>query len=178
MDEAKADNSNALAMNLLQFCVKLSRWNPLFPEASISNVCCPCALCCLYQTVPPSHYNDVTWASWHLKSPATTLFVQLFIQVYIKEKMKPMMTSSNGNVSMLLAICAGNSVVTGPFVRGFHRRPGVGVTKAPFANFSVSKIFDLAKVPVRFPESHSYLTGVTAAELRRHLPNINEIFNS
>ena len=26
--------------------------------------------------------------------------------------------------------------------------PGVGVTKAPFANFSVSKIFDLAKVPV------------------------------
>ena len=42
----------------------------------------------------------------------------------------------------------------------------VGVTKALFANFSISKIFDLAKVPVRFPESHSYLTGVTAAELR------------
>ena len=57
-------------------------------------------------------------------------------------------------------------------------RPGVGVTKAPFANFSVSKIFDLAKVTVRFHESHSYLTGVTAAELRRHLPNINVIFNS
>ena len=57
-------------------------------------------------------------------------------------------------------------------------RPGVGVTKAPFANFSVSKIFNLAKVPVRFPESHSHLTGVTAAELRRHLPNINVIFNS
>ena len=56
--------------------------------------------------------------------------------------------------------------------------PGVGVTKAPFANFSLSKIFDLAKVPVRFPESHSYLTGVTAAELRRHLPNMNAIFNS
>ena len=60
----------------------------------------------------------------------------------------------------------------------FITSPGVGVTKAPFANFSVSKIFDLAKVPVRFPESHSYLTGVTAAELRRHLPNINAIFNS
>ena len=28
--------------------------------------------------------------------------------------------------------------------------PGVGVTKAPFVNFSVSKIFDLAEVPVRF----------------------------
>ena len=58
------------------------------------------------------------------------------------------------------------------------RWTGVGVTKAPFANFSVSKIFDLAKVPVRFLESHSYLTGVTAAELRRHQPNINVIFNS
>ena len=55
---------------------------------------------------------------------------------------------------------------------------GAGVTKVPFANFSVSKIFHLAKVPVRFPESHSYLTGVTAAELRRHLPNMNAIFNS
>ena len=57
-------------------------------------------------------------------------------------------------------------------------RCGVGVTKAPFVNFSVSIFFDLAKVPVRFPESHSYLTGVTAAALRRHLPNINVIFNS
>ena len=33
---------------------------------------------------------------------------------------------------------------------------GVGVTKAPLVNFSVSKIFDLAKVHVRFLESHSY----------------------
>ena len=32
-------------------------------------------------------------------------------------------------------------------------------------NFSVSKIFDLAKVPVTFFESHSYLTGVATAEL-------------
>ena len=55
---------------------------------------------------------------------------------------------------------------------------GVGVNKAPFVNFSVSKIFDMAKVHVRFFESHPYLTGVTAAELRRHLPNINVIFNS
>ena len=55
---------------------------------------------------------------------------------------------------------------------------GVGVTKAPFVNFSVSKIFDLAKVYVILLESHSYLTGVTAAELRRHPSNINAIFNS
>ena len=55
--------------------------------------------------------------------------------------------------------------------------PGVGVTKAPFVNFSVSKIFGLAKVPVRLFASHSYLTGVTAAELRQHLSNMNMIFN-
>ena len=40
----------------------------------------------------------------------------------------------------------------------------VGVTKAPFVNFSVSKIFDLAKVPATFFESHSYLTGVVTYE--------------
>ena len=39
--------------------------------------------------------------------------------------------------------------------------PGVGVT-APFVNFSVSKIFDLAKVLLISFESHLYLTGVTA----------------
>ena len=54
---------------------------------------------------------------------------------------------------------------------------GMGVTKAPFVNFSVSKIFVLAKVPLRLFESRLYLTGATAAELRRHLSNINAIFN-
>ena len=39
--------------------------------------------------------------------------------------------------------------VHNPFIR-----TGVGVTKAPFVIFSVSKIFDLAKVPVRFFKSH------------------------
>ena len=53
----------------------------------------------------------------------------------------------------------------------------MGVTKAPFVNFSVSNIFDLAKVHVRYLESHSYLTGVPAAGLRRHLSNINAIIN-
>ena len=57
-------------------------------------------------------------------------------------------------------------------------RSGVGVTKAPFVNFSVSKIFDPVKVPVRLFASHSYLTGVTAAELRQHLSNMNVIYNS
>ena len=55
---------------------------------------------------------------------------------------------------------------------------GVGITKAPFVNFSVSKIFDPVKVPVRLLASHSYFTGVTAAELRQHLSNINVIYNS
>ena len=39
-------------------------------------------------------------------------------------------------------------------------QPGVGVTKVPFVNFSISKIFDLAEVPIRFFESHSYLTAM------------------
>ena len=55
---------------------------------------------------------------------------------------------------------------------------GVGVTKAPFVNFSVNKIFDLAEVPLSFFKSHLYLTGATAAELRRRLSNIHVIFKS
>ena len=39
-----------------------------------------------------------------------------------------------------------------------------GVTKVPFINFSVSKIFDPTKVSVRFFASHSYLTGVSCGD--------------
>ena len=45
-------------------------------------------------------------------------------------------------------------------------QPGLGVTKAPFVNFSVSKIFDPVKVPVRLFASHSYLPGVTATPVK------------
>ena len=57
----------------------------------------------------------------------------------------------------------------------------VGVTKSPLNNFFVKQIFDPAKVPVKFFTSHSYLTGVTTAELWRHLPNMpnmNVVLNS
>ena len=47
--------------------------------------------------------------------------------------------------------------------------------KALFVNFSISKISDLAKVPVRFSASHSYLTGVTTAELQQDMSNISMI---
>ena len=35
-----------------------------------------------------NHYNDVTWASWCLKSPEPQLFVHHFVQVNIKESTK------------------------------------------------------------------------------------------
>ena len=53
-----------------------------------------------------------------------------------------------------------------------------GGYKTQFINFSVSKIFDFAKVPFTFFESRSYLTGFTKAELQQHLSNVNAIFNS
>ena len=56
--------------------------------------------------------------------------------------------------------------------------PGWGLLKLHLVILSASKIFDLAKVPIRISKSHSYLTGVTAAQLRRHLSNINVISNS
>ena len=68
--------------------------------------------------------------------------------------------------------------ISGFYLAHLGCRPGVGVTKAPFVNFSVSKMFDLAKVHVTVFESRSYLTGVTAAGLRQHLSNMNLILNS
>ena len=58
-----------------------------------------------------------------------------------------------------------------------YNKAGVGVTKAPFVNFAVSKIFDLAKLPVTFFVSHSYVTGVTATHLWRSLSYMNVVFN-
>ena len=60
---------------------------------------------------------------------------------------------------------------------GYFSPTGVGVTKAPFVNFSVSEIFDPAKVPARFFASYSFLTCVPAAERRQHLLNMNVIFD-
>ena len=34
------------------------------------------------------HYNDVIWARWRLKSPASQLFTEAFIRVQIKENIK------------------------------------------------------------------------------------------
>ena len=45
----------------------------------------------------------------------------------------------------------------------YHYSLRAGVTKASFVNFSVSQIFDVAKVSLRLFESHLYLTGATAA---------------
>ena len=55
---------------------------------------------------------------------------------------------------------------------------GGGSITDPLVNFSISKIFDLTNVLLRVFQSHLYLTGATAAELRLHLSNINVIANS
>ena len=57
-------------------------------------------------------------------------------------------------------------------------RPWVRVTKSLLIVFSMWQVFKLVKAPVRFFESHSYLTGVTAAKLCWHLSNMNMIFNT
>ena len=54
-------------------------------------------------------------------------------------------------------------------------RSGVGVTK-PISSIPLfPQIFSTVKIHVNYKLSRSYLTGVTAAELRRHLANMNEI---
>ena len=53
----------------------------------------------------------------------------------------------------------------------------MGVTKAPFVNFSVKENFALVKERGRLFKSHPHLTDITAAKLRRHLSKINVVFN-
>ena len=50
-------------------------------------------------------------------------------------------------------------------------RPRVGGTQVPFVNLSIRDI------SVRCSKLHSYLTGVTAAQLQWHLPNMNMLPN-
>ena len=54
--------------------------------------------------------------------------------------------------------------------------PRVVFTKAPFVDFPMKHIFKSAKVSVRSDESHLYLTGVTAAKMKRHMSNMSVIF--
>ena len=53
--------------------------------------------------------------------------------------------------------------------------PGVGVTKPIFSVPLFSQFFTMIKTLATCMIPHSYLTGVTAAELRRHLTNMNVI---
>ena len=113
---------------------------------------------------------------------STLLFLHLFDQGYMSLGHNLCSKLDDDYTSLTRAIYAFLTQMY-PGMRSFvfphkYERPGVGVTKATFVNFSVCKIFDLAKVPLKVFESHSYLTGVTAAELRQHLSNMNLIFNS
>ena len=51
------------------------------------------------------HYSDVVMGRWRLKSPASRLFTQPFIQTLIKENIKARVTG----------LCERNSQVTGEF---------------------------------------------------------------
>ena len=42
------------------------------------------------------HYNDITWVSWRLKSPATRLFIQRFVRATRKHQTTPYW-ESNGD---------------------------------------------------------------------------------
>ena len=55
-----------------------------------------------------------------------------------------------------------------------HHEPRVGVTKPILSVPLFSHYFRLMKTVVTWMISSSYLAGVTAAELRRHLANMNE----
>ena len=52
-----------------------------------------------------------------------------------------------------------------------------GVTKALFINFPFKEMFNIETIPISLFESFPYLIGITAAELWRHLSDMNMIFS-
>ena len=60
------------------------------------------------------HFNDVTWASWRLKSPSTWLFIQQLVRAKNKE-------TSNSD---LRVFCGGNP----PVISGSKKRPTMRTT--------------------------------------------------
>ena len=83
-----------------------------------------------FETSISHGYHGVTWVQWRPGSTAKQLFVRQFVQTNKKENISSallnlfrgihlrkgnIMTSSNGNISALLALCVGNSPVTGEF---------------------------------------------------------------
>ena len=70
------------------------------------------------------HYHDVTWTSCSLKPPVIRLFVQHIIPSHIKETSK----------SALLALCEGNSPMTGEFPA---QRASNAEKKLPFGDVTI-----------------------------------------
>ena len=101
-------NFSALAMELCLSCINPSicvtyfiKFSWLSIESGIKmtfpKVIHLCAIYIIKFTLPNYshchyyyilHYSDVTWASWHLKSPATWLFFQQFVLTNNKENIK------------------------------------------------------------------------------------------
>ena len=96
--------------------------------------------------------------------------------LFVKQSSFPILPRTPAVVTPFVSICV-TYLLQGPLLLDTID-PGVGVTKSQFVTFSASKSFDRTKVPLRLFELRLYLTGVAAAQLPRHLPNINLMFNS
>ena len=150
-------------------------------------------------------FNNLFWQ--YIKTPSRILFLKFHDDVftssasqawnsyqYVRKSSWSLEIFSKGLYILVIvkfwcSICRGLSIGTIKIPFGVElqyslrvksmrfKAPGMELTKAPFIYFCLSKIFDLAKVLVKFLQSHLYLTSATAAQLQWHLSNINMIFS-
>ena len=64
------------------------------------------------------HYSDLTWSSWHLKSPVIRLFIQYLVQANIKENIKLRITAPSPHPSQS---AASSEIVSMPWHHHGHR---------------------------------------------------------
>ena len=64
------------------------------------------------------HYSDLTWSSWHLKSPVIRQFIQYLVQANIKENIKLRITAPSPHPSQS---AASSEIVSMPWHHHGHR---------------------------------------------------------
>ena len=104
----------------------------------------------------------------------THVFMQLTVVVMTKVRIISLNVSGSADYS---DVCQYLPLSRLQNINWRHQVSGVDVTKAPFIDFCIKNIFDLAKAHAKIFNSNPFLTDVTAAKLQRHLLNMNVTFH-
>ena len=110
---------------------------------------------CIARMLTCSYVNESSYKLVQFWTNPLRTLCFLFISHSCKYHVKVILFNNSRLSKDLKSFKHNLNVVRSKRVSNSSWRSGVGVTKVPFVNFSARKIFDLAKVPLRFFQSPS-----------------------